>query len=162
MAAIATAWILLGLVATANASTATERAEDDMVAAINEVRSKHGMDGFRRSDSLTESAGGYSRWLMAHDTFSHAGRIQASDAFLRLGEALELHSGRRFKVRATLSRWMGSASHRAIILSRTMPWIGTGVTRGRYGAMAATIWVLHVGRLKPAEPNLPAPGPPLP
>jgi uncharacterized protein YkwD len=162
MAAMTAATILLGLAATASAETASDRAEARMVSAINEVRSKHGLDALRRSDSLVGSAGRFSRWLMEHDTFGHLGSIQASSQFVLLGEALELHGGRRFKVRAALDRWMGSSSHRAIVLSRTMRWLGTGVTRGRYGARPATIWVLHVGRLGPSGTDLPVPGLPLP
>jgi uncharacterized protein YkwD len=157
-----TAAMMLVLAATANAETDNERAETEMVAAINAVRSKHGLEQLRRSDSLASSAGRFSRWLMANDTFGHAGSIQASREFVLLGEALELHSGRRFRVRATLERWMGSPSHRAIVLTRSMRWLGTGATRGRFGARPATIWVLHVGRLQPAGPDLPAPQLPLP
>jgi uncharacterized protein YkwD len=99
---------------------------------------------------------------MENDTFRHLSRIQASGRFALLGEALAMHSGRRFRVRSTLNRWLGSPSHRAIVLSPTMRWLGAGVTRGRLGAMPATVWVLHVGRLAPPSPSLPVPGLPLP
>ena len=162
MTAMTAAMVLLWLATPAHAETANDRAEAEMVEAINEVRSKNGLDSLRSSDSLASSAGRYSRWLMANDRFGHGGTIQASSQFMLLGEALEMHSGRRFKVRAALDRWMGSSSHRGIVLSRTMRWLGTGVTRGRFGARPATIWVLQVGRLEPSGADVPVPGLPLP
>jgi uncharacterized protein YkwD len=161
-AAMTAALISLSLAATANAGTANDNAEAAMVNAINAVRAKHGVHALQASGSLMSSAGRYSHWLMEHDAFGHGSSIQASSEFAMLGEALAMHTGRRFRVRSTLGRWMGSASHRAIVLSRTMRWLGTGVTRGRFGASRATIWVLHVGRLKPGA-NVPVPVPlPLP
>jgi uncharacterized protein YkwD len=147
----------LALAGTAGASgAANEGAEAQMVSAINGVRAQHGLAALRPSSSLTGSAERYSRWLMANDTFRHLSSIQASSRFSMLGEALAWHSGRNFSVRATLDRWMGSPSHRAIVLSPVMRWQGAGVTRGRMGATRATVWVLHVGRVHPPGVNLPA------
>src|SRR5215210_8173121 len=115
--AMTAAVVLLAIPATARASTtANQRAEANMVAAINEVRAQHGLDALRRSDSLADSAGRYSHWLIANDTFRHLSSIQASSQFSMLGEALEWHSGRRFNVRATIGLWMASPGHRAILL----------------------------------------------
>jgi uncharacterized protein YkwD len=145
---VTAAIVLLAMPATAGAGeAANDRAEAEMTAAINQVRAQHGLGRLDRSSSLTGSAGRYSHWLMANDTFGHAGRIQASSRFAMLGEALELHSGRRFDVRGALRRWMESPPHRAIVLSPAMQWQGAGVTRGRFGSRRSTIWVLHVGRI---------------
>jgi uncharacterized protein YkwD len=146
----------------ADARVANERAEADMIAAVNETRGQHGLHALRRSSSLMGSARRFSHWLMENDVFGHLSSIRASGRFALLGEALAMHRGRKFDVQGTLERWMGSPSHRVLVLSPAMRWIGTGVTRGRYGAMPATIWVLHLGKLGPPEPSLPAPGLPLP
>jgi uncharacterized protein YkwD len=151
---------LLAGPATAAASTANERAETDMVRAINAVRAQHGLSAMRKSPSLTGSAERYSRWLMANDTFGHLSSIQASNRFSLLGEALEWHSGRRFDVRGTLNRWLASPGHRAIVLSPVMRAQGAGVTRGRLGARRATVWVLHVGTVR--QPGVELPSLPLP
>jgi uncharacterized protein YkwD len=156
VAAMTAALVLLATPATGSARTAGDRAEDRMIEVINEARSQHGLHALRRSSSLMESAGRFSSWLLDRNTFGHLSRIRASSRFDLLGEALAMHSGRRFRVRSTLSRWMGSASHRAIVLSPSMRWLGTGVTRGRMGAMPATMWVLHVGRLRASGPGLPS------
>jgi uncharacterized protein YkwD len=153
---------LLALPAPAEARgrTASAAAEGDMVTAINKVRARHGLHAFRSSRSLNGSASRFSRWLMANDTFRHLNRIQASQRFAMLGEALAWHAGRSFGVQRTISQWMGSPPHRALMLSPTMQWGGAGVTRGRLGATEATIWVLHVGRIHPlgtSVPDLPLP-----
>ena len=124
------------------------------------VRAQHGLYALRTSRSLTGSAGRFSRWLMANNTFRHLSSIQASSRFALLGEALAMHTGRRFRVRGTLKQWMASPSHRVLVLTPAMRWVGTGVTRGRLGATPATIWVLHLGRLQ--EPSAPVQNPGLP
>jgi uncharacterized protein YkwD len=147
---------MLATPAAAGAATAGDRAEARMVGAVNKVRAAHGLGAMRASSSLMGSAGRYSRWLLERDLFTHLSRIQASRRFTALGEALAMHRGRRFDVGGTLRRWMASPSHRAIVLSPTMRWIGTGVTRGRYGAVPTTMWVLHTGRLGTgASPRVP-------
>jgi len=150
------AMVLLAVPASADAGrTAGQRAERKMTAAINSVRSENGLPAFRRSASLTGSAERYSRWLMEKAWFGHQSSIQASSQFKLLGEALEMHTGRRFKVWPTIRRWLGSPSHRAILLSPVMRRQGAGVTRGRFGSSRAVVWVLHVGRLTLPGPSLP-------
>ncbi len=155
MTAMAAVAVLLAMPGTADAATANDRAEANMIEAINQARAQHGLPGLRRSSSLMGSAGRFSSWLLANDTFGHLSRIQASSQFVALGEALAMHTGRRFRVRSTVSRWLASPAHRPIVLSPVMRWVGTGATRGRMGAMRATVWVLQVGRLGAGTPSLP-------
>lgn len=158
VAATTATMVLLAVPATAEALTANQRAERKMTAAINAVRAQNGLPAFRRSASLTGSAERYSRWLMENDQFGHQSSIQASSRFALLGEALAMHTGRRFDVRSTIRRWLGSPPHRAILLSATMRRQGAGVTRGRFGSGRAVIWVLHVGRLSLPGAQLPSIG----
>jgi uncharacterized protein YkwD len=156
VAALTATLVLLAITGTADARlTKRDRAERNMAAAINAVRAQHGLAAFDRSSSLSGSAERYSNWLMANDVFGHQSSIRASSRFALLGEALEMHSGRRFDVRGTIARWMGSPTHRAILLSPVMRRQGAGVTRGRFGRGRATIWVLHVGRLSMPGAELP-------
>ena len=140
---------LVGPISAARAEehTAKDVAMERMLSSINEVRARYELDALRESPSLMGSAERFSHWLMANDTFGHLQSIQASNRFALLGEALAMHAGREFSVRATLAQWLNSAPHRALVLSSTMRWMGTGVTRGRLGAKPATVWVLQVGRL---------------
>jgi uncharacterized protein YkwD len=155
VAAITATMVLLAVPGAANALTANQRAERRMTKAINTVRAQNGLPAFRRSASLTGSAERYSRWLMEQDVFGHQSSIQASSRFALLGEALELHTGRRFRVWPTIRRWLGSPSHRDILLSPVMRRQGAGVARGRHGSGRAVIWVLHVGRLSLPGTRLP-------
>src|SRR4051812_19594958 len=155
VAATMAAMTMLGGPATADALTAGQRAERKMTSAINAVRAQHGLPSFERSASLTGSAERYSSYLMQHDVFTHQSSIWASSRFALLGEALEWHSGRRFKIGETIRNWLGSPSHRDILLSPVMRRQGAGVTRGRFGSRLATIWVLHVGRLTMPGTQLP-------
>jgi uncharacterized protein YkwD len=151
-----TAAVVLLVPGTAGALTANQRAERKMTKAINAVRAQHGLPAFRRSASLTGSAERYSSYLMEHDVFTHQSSIWASSRFALLGEALEWHGGHRFKIGAAIRRWLGSPSHRDLLLSPTMRRQGAGVTRGRFGSRRATIWVLHVGRLTLPGTHLPS------
>jgi uncharacterized protein YkwD len=153
--AATTAALALLVPGTAGALTANQRAERKMTKAINAVRAQHSLPAFKRSASLTGSAERYSSYLMEHDVFTHQSSIWASSRFRLLGEALGWHSGHRFKIGATIRGWLGSPSHRDILLSPTMTRQGAGVTRGRFGSGRATIWVLHVGRLSLPGPSLP-------
>jgi uncharacterized protein YkwD len=147
---------VLGVVpATAAALTAGQRAEREMTRAINSVRAEHGLPAFERSASLTGSAESYSRYLIEHDYFGHQSSIWASSRFKLLGEALEMHTSYRFRVWHTVRAWLGSPSHREILLSPTMRRQGAGVTRGRFGGSRAVVWVLHVGRLTLPGTQLP-------
>ena len=118
---------------------------DEMIEVINKVRARHGLYGLRASSSLQNSSGAFSRRLMATNRFGHGSRVSASRRFRRLGEALALHSGRRLKIRGTVRSWLRSSGHRAIVLTRSMRYVGAGVTRGRFGRSRATIWVLQTG-----------------
>jgi len=156
VAATTATMALLAVPGIADASlTATQRAERKMTAAINSVRAQHGLPALKRSASLTGSAERYSRWLMETDSFGHQSSIQASGRFALLGEALAMHTGRRFKVWSTVRQWLGSPSHRDILLSPVMRRQGAGVTRGRFGSGRAVVWVLHVGRLTLPGTRLP-------
>jgi len=68
-----------------------------------------------------------------------------------LGETLAWHSGWRNRVGATVSRWMASAPHRAVLMSPTYRFIGAGRARGNMGSRRATAWVAQLGA-RPAAP----------
>jgi uncharacterized protein YkwD len=84
--------------------------------------------------------------MMRSGHFGHASRIHASRRFRRVGEILEVHRGRRLRVRLAVRAWMHSPIHRAIILSRAFRLAGAGYTTGRFHGHAATMWVMHFGR----------------
>ncbi|HEY1275211.1 MAG TPA: CAP domain-containing protein [Thermoleophilaceae bacterium] len=130
----------------AAAAAPNDDAVDRMVDAVNKARADHGLRPMRAAPALTGSSQRFSHWLMSHDTFAHAATIDAGPGFSMLGEALAMHTGRRWDVGMTVRQWLGSPSHRALVLTHSMRLVGAGVTRGRFGGGPATIWVLRVGR----------------
>jgi uncharacterized protein YkwD len=118
-----------------------------MVRELNRIRHSHGLPGLRGSPSLHRSSTRYARYLMRRGVFAHRARLAVASRFHWAGENLELHSGWAAKPRSTVRRWMGSAGHRALILSSDFRLIGVGRARGWFNSSAATIWVAHFGRV---------------
>ena len=118
-----------------------------MVRAINKIRASNGLSPLRRSNSLHHSSSRFARHLMARDVFAHAASIAVAGRFDWAGENLELHWGWRPRPRSTVSRWMDSPAHRAVILSSEWRWVGVGHSRGLFNSNLATIWVAHFGKL---------------
>jgi uncharacterized protein YkwD len=138
-------WALVATTGARADAAEASAAEKRMVRAVNGVRAGHGLPRLRAAPRLGRSAGGYARWMLRADYFGHLGRIRASGHFRVLGENIAWHSGRRPAVRRALRLWLGSAPHRALILSPRFRWLGAGIARGRLGGRAATMWVLHFG-----------------
>jgi uncharacterized protein YkwD len=141
---------LLACAATAGAlllpsSAAAAPAEHEAIDALNDVRRAHGLAALRVSDSLNRSSGQYARKMLRHDFFGHGPRIDVAGGFRSAGETLAYHTGWAAQPRRTISRWMNSPGHRAVLLSPAFRWVGMGVARGRLGGSVATTWVAHVG-----------------
>ena len=117
-----------------------------MFNKINKVRRAHGVPKLRPSYSLFVSSRRYARRMMRRDYFGHQARIPVASRWRSAGETLAWHGGWRTRPRKTVRRWMASAPHRAILLSRRFSRLGVGKARGRYGRAVATMWVAHVGR----------------
>jgi uncharacterized protein YkwD len=120
--------------------------EVKMVKKINHIRSAYGIPKFRGSLSLLYSATSYAHRMMSSDYFGHQARIPVASGWSTAGETLSWHRGWRFQPRRTVSRWMNSPSHRAILLSSRFRRIGVGKARGNYAGGRATMWVAHVAR----------------
>ncbi|MEA2408817.1 MAG: hypothetical protein QOE69_2936 [Thermoleophilaceae bacterium] len=136
-----------GLVAALPAAPAAARpAEVKMVKQINKIRHARGLPKLRPAYSLFVSAKVYSHRMMRSDYFGHRSRIPVASRWRFAGETLEMHRGWRLSPRRVVWSWMGSPSHRAVLLSRRFTRIGVGRTRGNYGRMPSTMWVAHLGR----------------
>jgi uncharacterized protein YkwD len=138
---------IAALVAPGAASASTDDgASEDMIQAVNETRGKHALPALRSSAQLTRTSQAFSSDLLSTGSFGHRASIDAGPGFSTLGEAIAMHSGRKLGVRQTVRQWLASPGHRALVLSRSMRWVGTGVSRGGFRGGVATIWVLRVGR----------------
>jgi uncharacterized protein YkwD len=120
-------------------------AEREAVDALNDVRRASGLPALRVSKNLNRSAGEYARKMLRLDYFGHGPSIDVAGGFQSAGETLAWHSGWNAQPRRTVSRWMASPGHRAILLSPGFRWVGMGLARGRLGSSVATTWVAHVG-----------------
>ncbi len=117
-----------------------------MFKEINQIRRSHGLKRMRPSLALFYSARRYARRMMRSDYFGHQARIPLTRRFRTAGETLAWHSGWRLSPRRTVGQWMGSPSHRAVLLSSRFTQLGVGRARGKYGSMRATMWVAHVAK----------------
>ena len=145
-AAVTAMLLASGMAAAPAVARPTARAsQSDMVAAVNSIRSAHGLATLRHAPVLERSARAYAGWMLNAQYFGHQTRIQTSNIFGVVGENLAWHSGRQALVRWTLRAWMRSPAHRAVILHRPFRWLGAGLRRGRFKGMPATMWVLHLG-----------------
>jgi uncharacterized protein YkwD len=118
-----------------------------MVDKINTVRAQHGLKALSYSRSLSRSSGRYARYMVSRQNFSHAPRIRASSRFSRLGEILAWTPGPVPNWEQTLSEWLASPSHRAVLLSRKFSVIGAGRAHNPAdGDEAAVVWAVQFGR----------------
>jgi uncharacterized protein YkwD len=147
--------VLLALSAPATAVADIPPESAAMIKKVNEARHGSGLAELQTSEALTDSARSYARYMLKNDYFGHLASIRAGGNFLITGETLEWHSGWRPRVAFAFSQWMGSPSHRAILMSPSFRFIGTGRVRGRWGGRKATAWVAHLGAQRAANGVLP-------
>jgi uncharacterized protein YkwD len=126
-------------------SAAAGGAEQQAIEALNDVRRANGLAPLRESESLNRSSGQYARKMLRHDFFGHGPSIDVAGAFRSAGETLAYHTGPGAQPRRTISRWMNSPGHRAVLLSPGFQWVGMGMARGTLGSSGVTMWVAHVG-----------------
>jgi uncharacterized protein YkwD len=126
-------------------TAAAAPAENQAVDALNDVRRAHGLAPLRVSESLSRSSGQYARKMLRHDFFGHGPSIDVGGGFRSAGETLAYHTGFAAQPRRTISRWMNSPGHRAVLLSPGYRWVGMGLARGALGSSGVSMWVAHVG-----------------
>ena len=117
-----------------------------MIRKINSFRHAHHLRGLRSNSYLSRSSVNYARYMIRHDTFRHARASSAKRRFRRFGEVLEMHSGARARVAATLRAWRRSPGHRRVLLDRRVRYVGAGAAVGRFNGRRSTVWVVRVGR----------------
>ncbi|MEA2308678.1 MAG: Cysteine-rich secretory protein family [Thermoleophilaceae bacterium] len=120
--------------------------ESYMLRKVNHYRRAHGVRAVHLSHSLKRSARKYAHYMMRHQYFGHARRIHASHKYRRLGEILEWQTGYKPGVARAFRCWLGSSSHRAIILDGSFTYAGAGRAKGHFRGRKSTLWVMHFGR----------------
>jgi uncharacterized protein YkwD len=115
-----------------------------MVQRINAVRADHGLPALRLAPKLMRSTKSYARQLMRNDGFSH-GSSYRTRGFKTSGEMLSFGQGWSTAPGAPVRMWLGSPTHRGLMLSRAFRYVGANPARGRFGGALRTIWVVHFG-----------------
>ncbi len=104
-----------------------------MVAAINKERARDSLPPLRSAPELARSAGAFAHYLLRNDSLAHRPSVSVSRAYPHCGEALAMHFSLGAQVRPTLRSWLGSPSHRGLVLTSSMNLVGIGHARGRLG-----------------------------
>lgn len=117
-----------------------------MVDKINDVRRAHGLHGLRYSTALSRSSSRFARWILLTDRFAHSTRFARGSRFSRRGEILALSQGWRLRRDETIGQWLGSASHRAVLLGSSYRYVGAARAHGLFGAGRAVAWTVRFSR----------------
>jgi uncharacterized protein YkwD len=143
---LALAVAVCAIAVTAPTTAAAKGPVANMMHKVNHYRLSHGLHRVRWADSLMHSARHYAWHMMRSGYFGHARRIHASSRYKRLGEILEYQRSTKPHVNLAFHTWLGSPSHRAIILDPKFTRAGAGRAWGRFKGHKATLWVMHFGR----------------
>ena len=127
-----------------------DRGERSLVREVNRIRAQHGLPRLRPQRALNRSADAHSRDMARSHFFGHASsngrnwqaRVRRYRPAHQLGENLAyLPAGQRRRQAATIvTMWLGSADHRAILLSPQFRRIGIGRRTGHVGGQRAAVY----------------------
>ena len=138
------ALLALSLAAASQAATTQTRAEQSLLAAVNDVRAAHNLRPLKVDAHLVEAARAHSTTLLRANIFEHgsfADRIAQHGARgPAFGENLAWGTGRLAAARSIVNAWMASPGHRANLLRPGWNRIGIGALSGRFlGHPGATV-----------------------
>ena len=138
------ALLALSLAAASQAATTQTRAEQSLLAAVNDARAAHNLRPLKVDAHLVEAARAHSTTLLRANIFEHgsfADRIAQHGARgPAFGENLAWGTGRLAAARSIVNAWMASPGHRANLLRPGWNRIGIGALSGRFlGHPGATV-----------------------
>jgi len=145
VACVASTLAILACCGPAAAGPATAASGGDMLTALNATRAAHGLPLLRVSRGLSRGSGAHARKLARTARLQHASRVPRG-SFRRVGEILGLMPGAQGGVRTIVRAWLGSATHRPILLNRRYRFVGVGAARGSSGGRKSTFWVVRFGQ----------------
>jgi uncharacterized protein YkwD len=140
---LALAGMLLVVLPATGAAKTPDPAER-MVAAINEVRAKHGLGPLRVAPKLVAGSSRLAKAVIRTDSFNH-GSSYRNAGFRTAGEAMAYNRGWSKRTGPTIRMWLRSPAHRALVLSRSFRYAGAGMARGNFAGGASTVWVAQFG-----------------
>jgi uncharacterized protein YkwD len=141
---ILAALALVQAASTAPAAPALSASERSLLAAVNGVRSAHGLRKLSVDPALQSAARSYSRTMLRTNRFTHGAmgaRLAAHGVRgPRYGENLAWAVGPGAAARRIVASWMSSPGHRANLLRPGWRRIGIGALRGTFqGYPGATV-----------------------
>jgi len=137
LAALLCCALLPALAPAANAAGPRhDAAERAVVRQVNLVRARHGLRALRASRAIARAADRHSADMLARGFLAHASsdgtafpvRLSRYLRARRVGETLARSTGRLSAARL-VALWMGSAGHRAVLLTPGFRRIGLGLRR---------------------------------
>jgi uncharacterized protein YkwD len=120
------------------ANLSSAQAEQSVSCLVNKARRSHGVRRLSWAPGLQAAAQGHSAAMDSGNFFGHGdvlGRIRATGylggaSAWMVGENIHWGVAGRGTPKATVNRWMHSATHRSTMLSRRFRNIGVGVAMG--------------------------------
>ena len=130
------------------ASESTTASFPAAVAAVNHIRSEHGLPPFRPSAQLDQAAAGHSTWMLRSGRFSHEGKGGS-----RVGERIRAagyqacYGGENLargtpSLDVTMREWLKSPGHRRVLLSSRGAEMGFAMARDANGRPH---WTMVIG-----------------
>jgi uncharacterized protein YkwD len=128
------------------AATTQTRAEQSLLAAVNDVRGAHNLRALQVDPHLVEAARAHSTTLLRSNVFEHGSFAERLALYgargPAFGENLAWGTGRLASARSIVNAWMASPGHRANLLRPGWNRIGIGALSGRFlghrGAVVVT------------------------
>ena len=125
---------------------------------LNQQRRSHGLRPFKLDAKLSRAAARHARDMVAQHYFGHTSKSGASFALrikrtgwtrarrsYTIGENIGWGGGSLATPRSMVRGWMGSAGHRANILSRSFRMIGIGIAGGAPNGGAGATYATDFG-----------------
>ena len=139
--------------ATAAAHPAVSKHERKVIRIINSVRAEHGLGRVSAGRALNRAADHHSADMvaggfLAHDSSdgsSFSARVRRFASFPNLGEILATVSPGAGAAQRAVDLWMGSAPHRAILLTAGYTRIGLAAREGTHGGHRMTYYTADFG-----------------
>jgi uncharacterized protein YkwD len=115
--------------------------ERRVIGLLNHVRVKQGLRGLRSSGRLGRAADRHTKDMIRRNFFDHTSsdgtsfgkRLNRYTTAAQVGENIGYLRGTRNAAARIVRMWMGSAGHRAMILSGSFRRVGVGGRSGRLG-----------------------------
>jgi uncharacterized protein YkwD len=147
LAVLAAAFAVAGGPAAPTAAARLSHTERRVISLINGIRAQNGLGHVRASRVLTRAAESHTSDMLRHDFFEHWSsngtsfnrRVRRYVHARMVGETLATLAQRRGGAATVVQMWMGSPSHRAVLLSGGFRRIGIARRWGMLGSAGQSV-----------------------